>query len=464
MRITLAFFLSFLGTFSFGQTGSVHFTIKNAPSNNCVMGYYYGDKQYVIGDPIDPNDPDSEKANVVFNLNAKGEATFSHPTMKTGMYMLVFQPDNQFVEFIYEGKDLDISFDYSNQFKTFKSNSKANVLFNERSKLVDQLNQRSKEIEHKVAADSTFDAQQAYALISEEYTAFNEEMYADNSSNLAVLMLRGNDNPSVPETITDPNEKFLYYRAHYFDHIDFKAPWIVNTSYFDKKISTYFSDLTYPVPDSIILAWDQILTAAKGNAEVFKYLVIKALNMYAKSNYMGQDAVYVHLLEKYYFSGAADWVDEENLTLLRKSYTYLVDNLIGKEARPIALLSTANVPFTLHDIEADYTIVQFTSYESCGACGKVIKEWKELKEQIPANVRLLEIANGTELAALRETASAEGYFWESAILAKPQEWEAVRTHYDLRYFPKTFVLDKNKVIIGKNIGPAQVLDLIKAYE
>lgn len=464
MRVTIAVFLSFLGLFSYGQTSSVHFTIKNAPSNNCLMAYYYGDKQYVIGNPTDPSKPDGDKANVEFSLNDKGEVSFSHPTMKTGMYMLVFQPENQFIEFIYEEKSLDISFDYNDQYKTFKSNSKANILFNERSALVEQLNKRSKEIETKVANDPSFDAEKAYALISEEYEAFNKEMYANNGSNLAVQMLRGNDNPVIPESIMEQNEKFLYYRAHYFDNIDFKAPWIVHTPYFDQKINTYINDLTYQEPDSIILAWDQILAATKGNTEVFKYLVIKSLNMYAKASRMGQDAVYVHLLEKYYFSGAADWVDEENMERLKKSHAALIDNLIGKEAKQIELLSISNPPFTLHEIEADYTIVYFTSYEACGSCEKIRKEWMDLKSQIPANARLVEIASDIELEALRETAKSQSYYWESAVLAKPSELENARTHYDLRYFPKIYVLDKDKKIIGKNIGPSQVLDLIKAYE
>ena len=56
-----------------------------------------------------------------------------------------------------------------------------------------------------------------------------------------------------------------------------------------------------------------MLEGMKPAPETFKYYLVHFLNEYAKSKVVGYDAMYVHLVDKYYSTGLAPWTDEEQL-------------------------------------------------------------------------------------------------------------------------------------------------------
>ena len=153
----------------------------------------------------------------------------------------------------------------------------------------------------------------------------------DNHSNTltAALVKSGMDIP-MPEFTGTAEEiqrqKYHFYKAHYFDNINLEDERLVRSPILFQRIDYYLNKLTVQVPDSINKSVDYILEKTKPAEDTYKYYLAHFLNIYAGSNIVGMDAVYVHIAEKYYATGQAPWTDEEQLKKI-------VDN--AKTLKPI---------------------------------------------------------------------------------------------------------------------------------
>ena len=114
-----------------------------------------------------------------------------------------------------------------------------------------------------------------------------------------------------------------------------------------------------PQADSIIKEADYQLLLARSSPEVYKFLLNWLTDEYINPKYMGQDAVFVHLFEKYHSKGLTSWLNEKQMeTISRRAYM-LMANLIGLKAADLVMLDTAGKPSPLYQVKADYTVVAF---------------------------------------------------------------------------------------------------------
>ena len=72
-----------------------------------------------------------------------------------------------------------------------------------------------------------------------------------------VIMGMEIDIPEAPRnpdgSMVDSNFVFRYYRAHFFDNIDFSDDRLVNFAIFEQRLDLYFSDqMMAPIPDTIL--------------------------------------------------------------------------------------------------------------------------------------------------------------------------------------------------------------------
>lgn len=459
MKLILTLLFSVLTTIpmTLAQEGAMKFKISNAPSRNCIIAYYYGSKQYIVGE----EQASGEAENIPLTLNEKGEGTFYKKDLPAGVYMLVFQPDNQYIEFIYEEKSLSITADFDHLNTSFQSDSKANELMYSRNAFLADLEKRQEQIEQRKATDPGYaDSQKDMSQLQTDMEAFDRKLFAANPGNLFVKMLQAMEEPVVPESITDQNARFFYYRNHYFDALNPSEEWLLRTPFFEARIDDYTENLVYQTPDSLKVAWDGIIARAAGNETMYKYLVIKALNTYAASKIIGMDAVYAYLLEKYYFSGKAPWADEETLNKLKSRYEYIRYNLLGMAARNFSGKTSDNVPFHLNDVKSTYTILMFTD-EDTGFGRQQAEEWMSLKNRLPASVKLVGIYKGAKAEQLATIKQTKGYYWEMVALDAMDKWEDIVRPYDLTTVPRLYILDSDKRILLKQIDPETAVKWIR---
>ena len=109
------------------------------------------------------------------------------------------------------------------------------------------------------------------------------------------------------------------------------------TPFFEDKIDKYFSQLVVPNPDSVIKEIDWMLGYASINEEMNRFLLIKFVNRYLNQKYMWEDAVFVHLFEKYFSQKTYSWLNETGKkTITDRAYS-LMANILGTPASDVEL-------------------------------------------------------------------------------------------------------------------------------
>ena len=108
-------------------------------------------------------------------------------------------------------------------------------------------------------------------------------------------------------------QRLLYTKEHIFDDIDLSDERLLRTPFLLPKVEYFVTELHQNDPDSLIGAIDYVLSKMDEKGENFKYFLIHFTNMFAKSSSGDKKGVYSHLVNKYYQSGKAYWVDDLRL-------------------------------------------------------------------------------------------------------------------------------------------------------
>ena len=190
---------------------------------------------------------------------------------------------------------------------------------------------------------------------------------------------------------------------------------------------------------------------------------------------MGQDAVFVHLFEKYHSKGLTKWLNETQMEAITRRAYMLMSNLIGDKAADLEMLDPNNKPVSLYNVSADYTVVCFWD-PNCGHCKEVVPKldsmykakWKQ------RNVKIFGVLTPDGKEANVMTAwsafisSHNLNDWFHAYQTKEAEEKAIAEHrpgfrqlYDITMTPTLFLLDKEKRIIAKKLTWEQMNDLLE---
>ena len=140
------------------------------------------------------------------------------------------------------------------------------------------------------------------------------------------------------------------------------------------KIEYFLEKLTVNHPDSIAESIDFLLAKMEPAEQTFRYYLSTYLNKYAKSKVIGYDAIYVHLVKKYYQSGKTPWVDEESLAKIIDNANKLDPVLIGKIGADIKVYKEDGTPISISDIDYEYLVLLFWAPD-CGHCTKMMPKF-----------------------------------------------------------------------------------------
>ena len=126
------------------------------------------------------------------------------------------------------------------------------------------------------------------------------------------------------------------------------------------------------IPDSLIPECDLLVAKAKANKETFKFMVWYLTNTHETSNIMGMDAVFVHLVNKYYTKELAYWVDDATLFKIQDRASILEPILIGKKVKNLILADSTDNYQSLYSINSKYTILYFITIYTCNGKFNII--------------------------------------------------------------------------------------------
>jgi hypothetical protein len=459
------FFLTCALIFSFGavslmysQSWSIRVTPIDYPGDHLLLAYYLGNSQYV-----------RDTAYVV-----DGVFTFTgEDTLASGVYLVVFLPDNQFFQLIVAEGETDIRIEVDTKHISHPTNvtgSPETERFYEYIAFLQQQRPRADEL--RKVLDTLPDSAEKTSLkteldsINAAVKAYQKGVVDTHPGSLTAMLIASNFEIEAPD-FTGTSEEvqlqtYQYVKSHYFDHVPMQDPRLCRTPILQQRIDYYINKLTHQVPDSIIGSVDFILGQFEPGSEAFQIYLVHFLNAYAKSNIVGMDAVYVHLVDKYYAQGMATWTEEDVLNKILKNAETIKPLLIGKIAPDLLVYDRENHPTRLHSVEARYTVLFFWDPD-CGHCKKSLPMVVDFYDQYHDK--------GVELFAVCTCLKDEvGKCWEAidernmgawVNVADPYLRSRFKQIYDIRSTPQIYVLDHDKKIVMKKIGAEKLSEVME---
>ena len=366
------YFVFFLAAIAFNPAFSQGYQVTlHAPAYKSGITYltYYMGTNFNIADSA----AISNKGVAVFKGAAK---------LPPGIYAVFFPGKQLRTEFLISKEQvISITADTSDLVnKTIITGSKENVLYEkyqkfaaQKGKLIQQ--ERNAYLASATKADSSLH-EKNYIAYNKQLNDYREDIIKNYPSSMMAALLNAMKEPvypaAVPVTKEDTINNYNEYKKHYWDGITFMDDRIIRTPFFLKKLERYYREVISPSPDSIIRDVDYKLLLARSAPEMFKFLLNWVTDEFINPKYMGQDAVFVHLFEKYHSKGLSPWLNEKQMEAISRRAYMLMSNLIGEKGADLEMLDKDDKPSTLYNLSADYTIICFWD-PNCGHC----------KEEVP---------------------------------------------------------------------------------
>ncbi|HIK63100.1 MAG TPA: DUF5106 domain-containing protein, partial [Flavobacteriales bacterium] len=283
----------------------------------------------------------------------------------------------------------------------------------------------------------------------------------------------------IPETPLDStgkpkeNFQFYYYKRHFWDNMDFSDQRMLRTPIFFNKMDQYLEKLSPKHPDSIIVSADIMVEKARANKEVFQYVVSYITSTYERSKIMGMDAVFVHMVEKYYITGECDWVKEKQLKKIIERANRISPNMIGKKPLNLVFKDPMEKYHSLYHLQAKYTLLFFYDPD-CGHCKKETPKVKAVCDSlVDAGIDIKVFAVNTEFEIDKWKEFIKkfniGNWINVGDIQFDKEGNPVATsnwreQYDIHSTPVIYLLNKDKEIIAKRINDKQIVKIIEREE
>jgi thiol-disulfide isomerase/thioredoxin len=366
--------------------------------------------------------------------------------------------------------------------KTTVTGSKENILYDQyqkvaasKGRLIQQEHQAYMASHTK--ADSVLHEKKYLALL-DELNDYREGIIKNQPQSMMAALLSAMKEPvypaKVPVTRQDSIDNYNEYKKHYWDGISFMDDRIIRTPFFLKKVERYYREVISPDPDTIIKDVDYKLLLARSSPEMYKFLLNWLTDEFINPKYMGQDAVFVHLFEKYHSKGASFWLNEKQMESISRRAYMLMANLIGEKAADLDMLNTEDKATSLYSLNADYTVIIFWD-PNCGHCKEEVPRldsiyrasWKKHNLKIFA---VLAPDSKTSVKPEWLTFIKEHNLGDWTHVYKTHEMEEAdyealkpgfRQLYDIIMTPTIYLLDKDKRIIGKKLTLLQLNDLLE---
>lgn len=423
--------------------------LQNYESQKLKLGFHYGNKQYI---------KDSATINNEGFFIFKGDIELA-----PGIYLVIFQPKNTYFEILINRGEqhFSINADALDIVKgvKFKGSPENELYYDYLEKLSDKRSAKEK-LREQLKTDTLNKAKikEKIEKLDAEVDALQKDILTKKATSFTAMIIKGSRDVEVPKLEADTeearNKRYFWYKEHFFDNIKMDDERMVRTPILFNRVDYYINKLVVQDPDTLIEAVDRVLTLVKPVDDAFKLFCTHFLNQYAKSEFIGQDAIYVHLALKYYnVPGLTPWVDKANIEKIVDNAKSLEPTLLGKKAMDFDLTTKDGKKINLYAINSDYTVLVFWAPD-CGHCQKempfIIDFWEKWKNK---GVEVISICNRYTPDKLPECwkfiEERPGMKFATGVDLYMQS--NTQSNYWVKTTPMIYVLNKDKKILMKKI-------------
>ncbi|NOT36334.1 MAG: AhpC/TSA family protein [Saprospiraceae bacterium] len=251
------------------------------------------------------------------------------------------------------------------------------------------------------------------------------------------------------------------FREQFWDNFDFKDERLLYTPVIVNKLKMHIVDLTVQHPDSIIRQADIIVKKSLVNYEMFKFvsnwLVIKYQP--TKTKVMDGEAVFVHVIDKYFTKEYATWYNDKELADVRKKADEMKASLLNRIGPDVISIGPNGETRSIYEIKSPYIIVYMydTKCEHCQAETPLLRKWHDEWK-----------SKGVEVFAILLNSSEQE--WKDFMVQNRMEVfsnvrdpsnRSIYGKYYVDITPELYVLNPERKIIGKNLKVEQITTVIE---
>lgn len=409
-------------------------------------------------------------------INNQGIAVFKNKVaLPGGIYAVVYGDKKFSSDFLIDKEQtITITADTQRLAKTIITGSKDNAVFAAYQNFVAEkgrlLVAEKKAFETATSAADSALHEKKYNELNSEINNYRYNIINNEPKSMMAALLLAMKGPAQPQTIPitakDSLDNYYFYKEHYWDGFSFSDSRLVRTPFFLPRLETYYREVMQQgQTDTIIRDIDYKLLLARTAPEMYKFLLNWFTDEYINPKYMGQDAIFVHLYEKYHSKGLTSWLNEKQMKTITDRAYMQMSNLIGEQAANIEMLDTKEDTVSLYDVQSPYTLVVFWD-PTCGHCKEEIPKidsiyrasWKEKGMKIFAV-----LTEKTEPVWLKFIQEHKIQDWihvhqspEMAEAERLSQRPGYRQSFDVIMTPTLLLLDKDKRIIAKKLNLEQI--------
>lgn len=463
----LAFTILFSNFLSAQTAYQLKVTIKPYKNQYIYLGYYFGKVKALADSAL---------------VNNNSLAVFSgKQKLPGGIYFIVSPKKEILFELLLDKQqNFSVAADTANlPNSVIFTGSEDNITFQSYSKNIaikgKEINNLLSGLQSASKTDSTGISDKLQAL-NKEMQQYRNDLEKKYPSSLLAALFKSMKEPVIPPAEKHPGQKYdsvfayNYYKNHYWDGISFTDERLLRTPIFEPRLEKYYKDLVVPDPDSIKKEIDIMLLKSRGNKEIYKFLLTHFVQKYINPEYMGQDAVFVHLFEKYINNNTeVDWFTEKYSKYMSDRAYSLMANLIGQPASNMEMVDTLGKPRSLYDVKAAFTVICFWD-PTCSHCKELVpkvdsifqKKWK--REGVQVYGVMVDGGKEAWLNYIRENKLQDWIHVYETAEQKDAVYAAGKASYkqlyDVYQTPVLYLLDKDKRIIAKKLTYLQIEDVI----
>jgi peroxiredoxin len=301
----------------------------------------------------------------------------------------------------------------------------------------------------------------------DERKAHLEEIFQKYPDAFFTTFKRSGQNPDFvnyykPNGDMDTLRQVVDYRNRFWDGFDFEDERLLYTPVPGNKLKRYIKDLTPQNRDSLLNVADALIQKVLPYKPYFQFFSNWIALQYenGKTTVMDGEAVYVHIIQKYFTPELAFWDTEENLEKLRKHAWEMEASLLWKKGPDVKAPDQYGKMQSIYEKDAQLIVV-FMFSPHCEHC----------QEQAP------------EIEKLYQKWKDKGVdFYGISVNTTDEEWQAflkrfrfsftnvfdptnkaIYAKYYVDNTPELYLLDQDRTIVGKNLHANQLEVMFERY-
>lgn len=339
----------------------IKITIKGFSSDKALLGYYYGDKTYVV----DSAKVDAKTGKMRFFGNRK---------LLEGVYF-VANTEGVILEFIVNGwKDFSISTDSKNVLDSVSViRSEENKYYFDYLKIVKKKQSEIKKLQLDLSILQYKNDYETFNLyqrkIIEKYRFIDNLTYSSIKRYPDLFftkLINANRTPSVSDDIRPfddlgkPNPAYYYYGCrHFWDEFDFNDTRLLRSKVYVQKVRQYLDQILHSDIDSMKLYSDFLLSKSKVTL-AFYQSTLNCVTQFFESRIAqpNGDKMYIYMVENYH-ERTGSGVSMSKLSEMNEKVKHLKAYMTGQMAPDIQLSDKEGYIRCINENKNKWTVLYF---------------------------------------------------------------------------------------------------------